>query len=157
MARTDTAVLTVDGSPADVYAALVDPVARAAWLPPAGMSGSIQAWDARIGGGYRMVLTYADPTGAPGKSSADTDVVEARFVRLDPDERVVEAVDFTSDDPAFAGTMTMSWTLEGAGDRTTVTITAENVPSGIDADDHAAGLTSSLEQLAAYVRGRRSR
>lgn len=157
MPRTDSSTLTVDATPRDVFAALVDPVARSAWLPPAGMSGEIREWDARVGGGYRMVLTYADADGAPGKTSADTDVVEARFVRLEPDELVVEAVDFASDDPAFAGTMTMSWTLHGVGDRTTVTITAEDVPAGIDAEDHRAGLTSSLAQLAAYVRGTRSR
>ncbi|MET0447855.1 MAG: SRPBCC domain-containing protein [Aeromicrobium sp.] len=156
MSRTDIAALSLDATRQEVFAALVDPRARAAWLPPAGMSGAISDWDARVGGGYRMVLTYADASGAPGKSSADTDVVEARFVRLAPDELVVEEIDFTSDDLRFAGTMTMSWTLESDGGRTTVTITAEGVPPGIDAADHLTGLTSSLQQLAAYVRGTRS-
>ncbi|MET0927968.1 MAG: SRPBCC domain-containing protein [Aeromicrobium sp.] len=156
MSRTDIAALSLDATRRDVYAALLDPRARATWLPPAGMSGTISDWDARVGGGYRMVLTYADASDAPGKSSADTDVVEARFVRLEPDELVAEEIDFTSDDLTFAGTMTMSWTLESDRGRTTVTITAEDVPPGIDAVDHLAGLTSSLEQLAAYVRGTRS-
>jgi hypothetical protein len=32
-----------------------------------------------------------------------------------------------------------------------VEITADDVPDGISADDHAAGLTSSLDNLASYV------
>ncbi len=116
------------------------------------MTGHIERWDGRPGGGYRMVLTYTDASDAPGKSSADSDVVEARFVHLDEGERVVEAVDFESDDPAYAGTMTMSWTLTEHAGRTTVTITAEAVPSGISQADHDAGLRSTLSQLADYVR-----
>ena len=71
-----------------------------------------ERFDPRPGGGYRMVLDYDEPSGGRGKSTADSDVVEARFVELEPDRRVVQAVDFVSDDPAFAGTMTMHWELE---------------------------------------------
>ena len=60
MARTDTAARVVAASPARVYAALVDPDALAAWLPPEGMSGRFERFDARPGGSYRMVLRYAD-------------------------------------------------------------------------------------------------
>ena len=56
-----------------------------------------------------MVLTYSDASGAPGKATVDSDIVEARFVDIVPGERVVQAVDFVSDDPAYAGTMTMTW------------------------------------------------
>ena len=70
-----------------------------AWLPPAGMTGRFEGFDARPGGSYRMVLTYSDPSGAPGKASVDSDIVEARFVEIVPGERVVQAVDFVSDDP----------------------------------------------------------
>lgn len=151
MGRTDQVSGSVDASPRDVYAALIDPTARTAWLPPAGMTGHIERWDARPGGGYRMVLTYTDARDAPGKSSADSDVAEARFVHLDDGERVVEAVEFESDDPANAGIMTMSWTLIEHAGRTTVTVTADDVPPGIDPADHDAGLRSTLSQLAEYV------
>src|SRR6266567_9574667 len=95
--------------PEKVYAALVDPEALTAWLPPAGMTGKIERFDLRPGGSYRMVLTYADPSASRGKSTVDSDVVEARFVDIVPGVRVVSAVDFVSDDPAYAGTMTMTW------------------------------------------------
>ncbi len=115
MRRTDRASRLV-AAPADrVFAALVDPTAQAAWLPPDGMSGRFERFDPRPGGGYRLVLTYADASAAPGKTTAGSDVVEARFVDIVPGVRVVQAVDFVSDDPAFAGTMTMTWEVTPAG------------------------------------------
>ena len=98
-----------------------------------------------------MVLTYADASGAPGKATADSDIVEARFVDIVPGERVVQAVDFVSDDPANAGTMTMTWEVTAIGGGTRVDIIAGDVPDGISAEDHAAGLASSLTKLAAYL------
>jgi uncharacterized protein YndB with AHSA1/START domain len=134
-----------------VWGAMVDPEALLAWLPPGGMTGRFERFDARPGGSYRMVLTYADASGAPGKATADSDIVEARFIDIVPGQRVVQAVDFISDDPANAGTMTMTWEVTAVGAGTRVDIVAEDVPDGISAEDHAAGLSSSLAKLAAYV------
>jgi uncharacterized protein YndB with AHSA1/START domain len=134
-----------------VYAALVDPDALIAWLPPEGMSGRFERFDARPGGSYRMVLTYADESGTPGKATADSDIVEGRFLDVVPGARVVQAVDFVSDDPAYAGTMTMTWEVTAVDAGTRVEIRADDVPDGISAEDHAAGLASSLANLAAYL------
>jgi uncharacterized protein YndB with AHSA1/START domain len=111
----------------------------------------VQRFDARPGESYRMVLTYPDAFGARGKATADSDIVEARFVGIVPGEHLVQAVDFVSDDPANAGTMTMTWKVTAVEERTRVDIVAEDVPDGIPAADHAAGLASSLAKLAAYV------
>jgi uncharacterized protein YndB with AHSA1/START domain len=134
-----------------VYAALVRPEALEVWLPPTGMTASFERFDARPGGSYRLVLTYADASSSPGKATADTDVVESRFVDLVAGARVVQAVDFVSDDPAYAGTMTMTWELTDVEGGTRVDIVAVDVPDGIAAADHAAGLASSLENLARYL------
>lgn len=134
-----------------MFAALVDRDALEAWLPPSGMTGRFERFDPASGGSYRLVLTYDDATAAPGKSSADADVVEARFLEVVPNERVVQAVDFVSDDPSFAGTMTMAWTVEATGRGTRVEIVADDVPDGITAQDHAAGMASSLDNLARHV------
>jgi uncharacterized protein YndB with AHSA1/START domain len=134
-----------------VYAALVDPDALIAWLPPEGMSGRFERFDARPGGSYRMVLTYADASGAPGKATADSDIVEGRFLDVVPGARVVQAVDFVSDDPVYSGTMTMTWEVTAFDAGTRVEIRADDVPDGISAEDHAAGLASSLANLAAYL------
>jgi uncharacterized protein YndB with AHSA1/START domain len=151
MPRTDMASRVVAVPPERVYAALIDPDALIEWLPPEGMSGRFERFDARPGGSYRMVLTYADASGAPGKATADSDVVEGRFLDVVPGARVVQAVDFVSDDPVYAGTMTMTWDLTAVEAGTLVEIRADDVPDGISAEDHAAGLASSLANLAAYL------
>ena len=151
MPRTDRASRVIDAPVARVFDALVDREALETWLPPGGMTARFERFDPTPGGSYRLVLTYADPADARGKSSADSDIVEARYVDIVPNDRVVQAVDFVSDDPAFAGTMTMTWAVQAVDGGTRVEITADDVPDGISADDHAAGLTSSLDNLAGYV------
>lgn len=99
-----------------------------------------------------MVLTYAEPSGERGKATADSDVVEVRFIDIVPGVRVFQAVDFVSDDPAYAGTMTMTWEVAPVDGGTRVEITAVDVPDGISPEDHAAGLTSSLGNLADYLK-----
>src|ERR671931_656007 len=143
MPRTDTASRVIAATPDRVYAALVDPQALTAWLPPDGMSGRFERFDARPGGSYRLVLTYADSSTARGKATADSDIVEARFVDVVPGVRVVQAVDFVSADPAYAGTMTMTWEVSAVAAGTRVDIRAEDAPAGISPEDHAAGLASS--------------
>jgi uncharacterized protein YndB with AHSA1/START domain len=77
MPRTDTAARVIAAPVGRVFAALVDPEALLAWLPPSGMTGRFERFDVRI--------------------------------------------------------------------------TAEDVPDGISAEDHAEGLSSSLSNLAAYL------
>lgn len=157
MGRTDSASRLIEASPDRVYAALVDPDALADWLPPSGMTGSFDHFDATPGGVFRMILTYADAPGAGGKSSVDSDVVEGRFIEIVPRVRVVQAIEFVSDEPHFAGTMTMTWSMAKADGGTRVDVVADDVPPGISAGDHAAGMNSSLANLAAYLdRGPRS-
>jgi uncharacterized protein YndB with AHSA1/START domain len=151
MPRTDTASRVIAAPTERVYAAFVDPDALIAWLPPEGMSGRFERFDARPGGSYRMVLTYADASGAPGKATADSDIIEGRFLDVVHGARVVQAVDFVSDDPTYAGTMTMTWEVTPVDAGTRVEIRADDVPDGISAEDHAAGLASSLANLAAYL------
>lgn len=151
MTRIDIASRVIAAPPEQVFEALLNPQALSAWLPPEGMTGRFDSFDAQPGGTYRMVLTYVEATDTPGKSSDDADVVEGRFVDIVSPERVVQAVDFESDDPAFSGTMTMTWELSEAEDGTRIEIRAENVPSGISAKDHQDGLNSSLWNLADYL------
>jgi uncharacterized protein YndB with AHSA1/START domain len=150
--RTDRVSRLIPATTANVYRALTDATAVAAWLPPANMKGEIRAFEPRPGGAFHMVLTYVDPgAGTRGKSGDDFDAVRGRFVRLRPDAEVIQSFSFASDDPAFAGTMTMTWSLRPEGDGTEVTITCTDVPAGIKAEDHEAGMNSSLDNLAAFL------
>lgn len=153
--RSDSASRIIRADRERVFAALVDADALAQWLPPSGMSGRFERFDARPGGSYRLVLTYKDGSPGSGKATPDSDIVEAQFVDVVPGTRVVQAVDFVSDDPAFAGTMTMTWELSVDNSGTRVEITADDVPTGITVEDHAAGMESSLANLATFVEARR--
>jgi uncharacterized protein YndB with AHSA1/START domain len=151
MGRTDTASRVIEAPLTRVFAALTDPKALVEWLPPAGMTGRFEHFEAGAGGSYRMILTYDNAPAAGGKTDVDSDVVEGRFLQIAPDDRVVQSVNFTSDDPSFAGTMTMIWAVTRVDGGTRVDVHAADVPPGISAEDHEAGMSSSLANLAAYV------
>lgn len=150
--RTDAATRFIPASPQTLYRAFVDPEALIAWLPPKGMSGRILLFEPWQGGGYRIELALeGEGHGASGKTTERTDVASGLFLELLPDRRIVQTVEFDSADPAFAGTMVMTWTLDPAPGGTSVTVSAADVPSGISGEDHEAGLASSLENLERFV------
>lgn len=150
-ARIDSASRLVTAAPKTVYRAFAEPGALERWLPPGNMTGKRLHFDFREGGSYRMRLSYAEPTQGSGKTSEAADEVEVRLTKLEAGRRIEQEITFESEDPAFAGVMRMIWTFAPEGERTRVTIRAENVPEGIRPEDHAAGLNSSLEQLAGFV------
>lgn len=76
--------------------------------------------------------------------------MKGRVVELIPDRLIAQVVEFQSDDPAFAGEMKVTWTFTAVTGGTEVTVRCESVPEGIRPEDHAAGLASSLENLAKY-------
>lgn len=150
--RVDTATRLIHADPHRIYSAFVDAAAILAWLPPSDMTGRLLAFEPWPGGAFRMELTFRSADHAtPGKSGAHSDLVEGRFVRLDPDREIVQVFTFRSDDPAFAGVMTMMWTFEREAGSTRVTVRAEDVPPGISPKDHEIGMRSSLENLARYT------
>jgi uncharacterized protein YndB with AHSA1/START domain len=146
--RTHTAARRIGSTPDAIYAAFLDRHALSKWLPPEGATGRVDVFEPRAGGRFRMTLTFQAAT---GKSSENTDVVDGRFVDLVPGKRIVQAFEFVSDDPAFAGTMTMTWSLEAVAGGTDVVVVADDVPAGISKADHEEGLASTLANLAAFV------
>jgi uncharacterized protein YndB with AHSA1/START domain len=142
----------VNAPRARVYRAFIDPDDLLTWLPPAEMTGKFHEFDARVGSGYRMSLFYP-PTEQTfrGKTSDNEDLVNVRFVELTPPQKIVEAVTFDSTDPAFAGEMTLTVTLDAVPDGTKVTMLFENIPSGVRPEDNEAGAELSLGQLARYL------
>lgn len=152
MARIDRASRTIAATPRALYRAHLEPAALAAWRAPAGMRGEIYSFDPREGGGYRMALIYEDA--GQGKTTDRTDAFEAAFVELVPDRRIVERVTFESDDPAFAGAMTIATSFTPVAAGTRIDVEISNVPSGITPEDHRAGMDSSLANLAAFLERR---
>ncbi|GAK40530.1 activator of Hsp9 ATPase 1 family protein [Paenibacillus sp. TCA20] len=149
--RTDTASRVIKASPKTLYQAFVNPEALVTWLPPKGMSGRIDVFDPRVGGTYRITLTYEMDHDLPGKTSDNTDVSQGKFLELVPEKRIVQSVNFSSEDTAFSGEMIQKWLFETISEGTKVTIICENVPEGIQKEDHDIGLRSTLENLAIYT------
>ena len=135
---------------AAIYRALLDPQAVEAWRVPDGMRSVVHEFDAREGGRFRVSLTYDDPAVA-GKSGRQTDTYHGRFAELVPDERVVEVLEFETEDPAVQGEMTVTTTLTAADGETDVTIAYENVPAGVPPADNQLGTRMALNKLAALV------
>jgi len=138
-------------TPKAIYQAFMNPDELASWLPPEGMSASIEVFDAREGGAYKMTLTYENHQSNPGKTTETSDVTQGKFLELVPDTKIVLSVNFDSEDPAFSGEMIQTWYLEAVLEGTKVTIVCENVPEGIRKEDHDEGLNSTLENLANFI------
>jgi len=135
---------------ASVYRALLDARAVATWMVPIGMTSHVHAFDAREGGSFRISLTYDAPT-ATGKTTAQTDTYHGRFVKLVPEEQVVEVVEFETADPALRGEMTITFSLADADGGTDVHAVHDGLPPGVPEADNEAGWRSSLAKLAALV------
>ncbi|MCW0015364.1 SRPBCC family protein [Rhizobium sp. WYCCWR 11279] len=137
-----------------IYRAFLDADAVATWLPPDTMKGIVHAFEGREGGAFSMSLVYPDDEiSQPGKTSDKTDRFEGRFAKLVPDERIVWATVFDSEDEGFSGEMTVSTLLSPADVGTDVTMVCDNIPSGIRLEDNEEGCRSTLDKLAAFVGG----
>jgi len=133
-----------------VYRALVDPRAVARWKVPEGMTCHVHAFDAREGGAFRISLTYDAPTGT-GKTTAHTDTYHGRFVKLVPNEQIVEVDAFETQDPALRGEMTITITLTEADGHTDLLAVHDRLPPGVSPADNETGWRMALAKLAALV------
>lgn len=140
----------IAAAPERVYALLTDGNAVQRWRVPDGMRSHVHAFDARVGGRFRVSLTYDAPD-AVGKTQANTDTYHGEFVALEPGRRVVERMAFESDDAAMARPMTVSYTLTPVGDGTHVQVEHADVPDAVSPDDNAEGWTQALDRLAALA------
>ena len=140
----------VNAPRASVYRALLDTRAVAAWMVPSGMKSHVHAFDAREGGSFRISLTYDTPIGI-GKTTAHTDTYHGRFVKLAPNEQVVEMMEFETADPAMRGEMTVTFTLTDADGGTDVLAVHDNLPPGLSLADNETGWRMALDKLTALV------
>ena len=136
--------------PDTIYHAITEPSLIAQWQAPGEMSARADAFP--DGNGYRMILHYPDTEDVTiGKSGEREDRYTAQFIALDPPRRVVLAIAFETDDPAFSGPMTMAIDLSPVEGGTEVAISYHDLPSGIRPEDNALGTRLSMEKLAALV------
>lgn len=135
---------------AKVYRALLDSQAVSIWKVPTGMTCHVHSFEAREGGSFRISLSYDEPT-RTGKTAARTDTYRGRFVKLVPNERVVEVDEFETDDPALRGEMTVTTELLDSDGGTEVIISYEGLPQGVSIADNETGTRMALAKLASFV------
>ena len=135
---------------ASVYRALLDARAIAQWKVPYGMTCHVHAFDAREGGSLRISLTYDAPSGT-GKTTAHTDTYHGRFMKLVPNEQVVEVDEFETEDPALRGEMTITITLVDTDGGTDLRAVHDGLPRGVSPDDNETGWRMALAKLAVLV------
>jgi len=133
-----------------VYRALLDPQAMAKWKVPDGMTAHVHAFEPREGGAIRISLTYNTPTGT-GKTTAHTDTYHGRFVKLVPNQQVVEVDEFETTDPTLQGEMTITITLTDSDGGTDLVAVHEGLPHGLSPADNEIGWRMALDKLAALV------
>lgn len=134
-----------------MYQALLDPEAVGRWMVPDGMTSVVHDFDARVGGAFRISLTYDDPSRA-GKTNDATDTFEGRFVSLVPGREVTQLIEFDTDEPDIAGEMTITYSLSDAPEGGTNLVGLhENLPPGVDPEANEMGWTMSLGKLARLV------
>lgn len=133
-----------------VYRALLEAADVASWMVPDGMTSRVHEYDARVGGRFRVSLTYDAPTGT-GKTTAHTDTYHGRFVELVPDARVVEVLEFETADPAMRGEQTITFELADVDGATELVAVHDRLPPGLSPADNELGWSMSLDKLAALV------
>ena len=135
---------------ATVYRALLDAESVAKWKFPDGMTCEVHQFDPREGGALRISLTYDEPTRA-GKTTSHTDTYHGRFVKLVPNEQVVEVDEFETTDPALSGAMTITITLAAVDGGTELVAVHDGLPPGVATADNELGWRLALAKLAALV------
>jgi uncharacterized protein YndB with AHSA1/START domain len=119
-------------------------------MVPTGMTSHVHVFEPREGGAFRISLTYEEPT-RTGKTTAHTDTHHGRFVKLVPNEQVVEVVEFETSDPTMRGEMTITITLTDADGGTDLLAVHDGLPPGVSPADNETGWRMSLSKLAALV------
>lgn len=132
-----------------IYQAFINPKALEVWLAPADMKGKVHSFDLKIGGGYSMSLFYPDTENKlRGKTTGKEDRFTARFIDLSTNKKIVQAINFDTQNKEFAGERIMEVSLNAIDNGTRVTFFFKNIPIGINPADNEIGTISTLEKLA---------
>ncbi|MEA2883954.1 MAG: hypothetical protein QOH32_3210 [Bradyrhizobium sp.] len=128
-------------TPGKVYRAFVEADAMAKWLPPDGFTCSVQQFDARVGGTFKM--SFRNFTTGMGHSFG------GEFLELVPGERLRYTDKF--DDPNLPGEIQVTVTLKPVMVGTEINIVQEGLPDVIPVEACYLGWQQSLRNLASLV------
>ena len=127
--------------PEKVYRAFVEPDAMAKWLPPNGFTCTVQQFDGKVGGSFKMAFRNFT-TGMSHSFGGE-------FLELVPGERLRYTDRF--DDPNLPGEIQVTVTLKKVLVGTEITIVQEGIPDVIPVEACYLGWQQSLRNLASLV------
>ena len=127
--------------PEKVYRAFTDPDAMARWIPPYGFVCKVHAFEARVGGRFRMSFVNF--------TSGNAHSFGGEFLELVPGERLRYTDTF--EDPNLPGTITVAVTLTPVMCGTELRIEQSGIPEVIPLEMCHLGWQESLAQLALLV------
>lgn len=128
-------------SPEKLFRAFTDPNALASWLPPYGFVCTVQEFNAKVGGTYKM--SFHNFSTGNGHSFG------GKYLEVKPNEFLKYNDKF--DDPNLPGEMTTSVWLKKTSVGTELKILQEDIPSVIPVEMCYLGWQESLEKLAKLV------
>ena len=128
-------------TPEKVYRAFLDADALAKWLPPYGFTCSVQHFDAKLGGSFKM--SFKNFTSGHSHSFG------GEYLELLPNQLIRYTDKF--DDPNLPGEMQVTVTLTAVSCGTELAVTQSGIPEVIPAEMCYLGWQESLLQLANLV------
>ncbi len=140
----------INANSAKIFSALSNPDLILKWQAPEDMVGKIHYFNFEVGGSYSMSLFYSNNE-MVGKTQANEDRFTSKFITIETDRKIVQSIQFDTENTESANEMLMEINLEPKGDQTLVTFNFKNLPQEIDPKDNEAGTESSLEKLAKLV------
>jgi uncharacterized protein YndB with AHSA1/START domain len=131
----------VRAKPEKVYRAFLEAEAMSKWLPPYGFTCSVQHFEAKVGGTFKM--SFRSFSSGSGHSFG------GEYLELVPNERIRYTDKF--DDPNLPGTLQVTVSLAPVIGGTDLSIVQEGIPEAIPLEMCYLGWQESLAQLATLV------
>ena len=125
-------------SPEKIYRAFLDATAMCRWLPPFGFTGTMHAFDGKVGGTFKMSFTNF--------TTSQSHAFSGKYIELVPHERI--CYNNTFDDPNLPGEIHVTVTLKKVACGTELNVVQKGVPEVIPAEMCYLGWQESLIQLA---------
>lgn len=128
-------------TPEKIYRAFTEADAMASWLPPYGFICTVQQFEPKTGGSYKMTFTNF----STGKSHS----FGGQFLEMKPNEYLKYNDQF--DDPNLPGKMITTVWLKAVTGGTDIRITQEGIPEMIPVEMCYLGWQESLDKLMRLV------
>jgi len=128
-------------TPEKVYRAFTDANAMASWIPPYGFYCTVQEFDAKVGGCYKMSFTNF--------TTGNSHSFGGTYLEIDPNKFLKYSDKF--DDPNLPGEMTTAVWLSKVTGGTELKVTQEGIPDMIPVDMCYLGWQDSLDKLTKLV------